>query len=108
MSNDARIPRCEKKFNRIKDFSLENSESLLKALLELKNAVDSVARIIADFPRHASIEEDRRTVLAVVNERYSQIQRKISDLKKTEEAKAKFEQTEMIFGEVRLIVFVVE
>ncbi|CAG5085300.1 Oidioi.mRNA.OKI2018_I69.PAR.g10858.t3.cds [Oikopleura dioica] len=84
------------------DFSLENSESLLNALLELKNAVDSVAKIIDDFPMHSSTEEDRKAVMAVVNGRNEEIEKKISGLKKFEEAKAKFELTEVRFGEAQL------
>lgn len=74
---------------------------MLNALLELKNTVDSVAKIIDDFPTHSSTEEDRKAVLALVNGRNTEIEKKISDLKKFEEAKAKFELTEVRFGEVR-------
>ena len=74
---------------------------MLNALLELKNAVDSVAKIIDDFPTHSSTEEDRKAVMAVVHGRNEEIEKKISGLKKFEEAKAKFELTEVRFGEVR-------
>jgi hypothetical protein len=99
------ITGCNLSSARIKDFSLENSDILLNSLLELKSAVDSVSSVIDDFPIHASTEEDRRAVLAVARGRNSEIEKRISQLKKFEEAKAKFKQTEVRFGEVSLLNF---